>query len=244
MNANPLDDRPALSVVMPAYNEEAVIGQVVPAWLEELTRLGISHEMRVYDDGSKDRTGEILEDVARHYPALVAVRQANCGHGATIVRGYREARGEWVFQVDGDGELEPAAFAHLWQRREGFDFLLGWRQDRQAVLGRRVVTAVSRLTVHVLFGSGIHDVNSPFRLMRRSVLERFLPQLDGAFAPNVILSGLVSRAKLRIFEAPVPYSPRKAGAVSIGGWKLWRAAIRSFRETVAAATGSQPGRRR
>ncbi len=244
MNRESADARPALSVVMPAYNEEAVIGQVVTGWLEELARLGVGCEMRVYDDGSRDRTGEIIEDLARRHPALVAVRQANRGHGATIVRGYSEARGDWVFQVDGDGELDPAAFGELWERRESFDFLVGWRQDRQAALGRRVVTAVSRLTVHALFGSGVHDVNSPFRLMRRSVVERFLPQLDGAFAPNVILSGLVSRAKLRIFEAPVPYSPRKAGVVSIGGRKLWRAAFRSFRETVAAAAASRPEHRK
>jgi glycosyltransferase involved in cell wall biosynthesis len=220
---------------MPAYNEEALIEGVVRNWLVELSRLGIDYEMRVYDDGSRDRTGEILDRLAAAEARLLVIRQTNCGHGATILRGYNDAASEWIFQVDGDGEIPPAGFEPLWRNREGHDFLVGFRQGRQDVVDRRLVTRVSRLSVRLLYGPGIVDVNSPCRLMRRTAVAPLLPFVAGTFAPNVILSGLAVRAKLRIYQAPVQFTPRTAGTVSIAGRKLWRVAARSFRETVAVS---------
>src|SRR5262249_56214122 len=103
--------RPELSIVMPVYNEAAVIGDVVTSWLRELERLGIGYEFLAYDDGSRDESGRILERLGERVPGLVVSSQANAGHGSTILRGYREARGDWVFQVDSDDEIGPANFA-------------------------------------------------------------------------------------------------------------------------------------
>jgi glycosyltransferase involved in cell wall biosynthesis len=220
---------------MPAYNEEQLIEGVVRNWLDELSRLGIDFEMRVYDDGSRDRTGDILDRMVAGEPRLVVTRQTNRGHGATILRGYTEAASEWIFQVDGDGEIPPAGLEPLWQKREAYDFLLGYRQGRTDVVDRRLVSGVSRLAVRVLYGPGVGDVNSPCRLMRRTAIAPLLPLVAGTFAPNVILSGLAVRAKLRIYQAPVQFTPRRAGTVSIAGWKLWKVAARSFKETVAVS---------
>jgi dolichol-phosphate mannosyltransferase len=232
----------ALSLVMPAYNEEALIATVVQAWFSELDRLGIDFVVRVYDDGSCDRTGEILERLACEDQRLVVTRQANRGHGPTVVRGYREASSEWILQVDADGELGPEGFEHFWQRREDFDFLVGYRQNRNSPVARRLLTGGSRLAVRALFGSGIRDVNSAFRLMRRSAIERFLPWVGDVFAPNLILSGLAIRAGLRTYEAPVRFTPRVAGQVSIGGWRVWRTAARSFWETARVSFSCRDGR--
>lgn len=221
-----------LSVIIPAYNEEGAIAGVVTGWAAELARHGIDYEIRVYNDGSRDRTGQVVEELARANPRIVAIAQANRGHGATVLRGYDEAASDWIFQVDGDGEIGPGDFGQFWQRRNEFDFLIGHRADRQSALGRRIISAVSRQAVRVLFGSGVHDVNTPYRLMRRAAITPLLPLVQGTFAPNVILAGLAVRAGLRVYQAPVHHRSRTAGVVSIGGWKLWRSAIRSFRETV------------
>ena len=225
-----------LTLVMPAYNEEATIGDVVVGWDDAFGTLGVPCELRVYDDGSRDATGALLEQVARERPRVVAVRQANAGHGPTILRGYREARGEWVFQVDSDDEMRPEAFPALWARREGADLVLGYRTGRNAAVGRRVITGVAGFTVRLLFGRRVEDVNTPFRLYRRSALTRLLALVPvDAFAPNVILTGLALRTGLRVVEVPVPHYNRRAGTSSIVRLRLWRAAARSFAQTVGVA---------
>src|SRR4029453_8247802 len=112
-------------------------------------------------------TGEIIEALGRERPQIVAVRQANRGHGPTILRGYGEARGQWVLQVDSDDEMDPSAFPEVWRLREA-DLVLGYRVGRQSPVARRLITAVSFWTVRLLFGAGVRDVNSPYRLYRRT----------------------------------------------------------------------------
>ena len=232
---------PALTVVMPVYNEEGAIRDVVRSWAAELDRLGIDYEMRVYDDGSRDRSAAVLEELSNEIPRLLVTRHANRGHGPTILRGYREARGEWVFQTDSDGEMEPDSFARLWQRRDDYDFLFGIRAGRVWTAPRWVMTRGSRLAVRLLFGGGVADVNTPYRLMRRERLVELLAGLpDDLFAPNVILSGLAVRAGLRIFQTDAPHQGRRTGTASIAGVrKMIRPATRSLRQTIAIARGAR-----
>ncbi len=227
---------PELSIVMPVYNEAAVIAQVVTSWLGELDRLDIDWEFLAYDDGSRDETRGILERLAERQPGLVVTSKANSGHGPTILRGYREARGEWVFQVDSDDEMAPEHFAELWNRREDYDLLVGRRHHRDSPLARRAITALSRATVWILFGRAVTDVNAPYRLMRRSSLATLLPAIPAeTFAPNVIISGLAARRGLRVREVPVPHRGRRTGTVSIVKWGLWKAAVRAFGQTLEVA---------
>ena len=233
-----------LSVIMPAYNEERSIPAVVCAWMAALDRLKIDYEFLAYDDGSVDGTGILLRELAARHPRLVVVSHANRGHGPTILSGYRDARGEWVFQMDSDGQVGPDAFEGLWSRRDRFDFLIGVRRTRGPAVARRVVTLASRVLVWMLFGRGISDVNSPYRLMRRSCLEAMLPAVPpNAFAPNVILSGLAARRKLRLYETGVAHVARRTGSASLAGWRLWKTALRCFAETVRAAWANRPGAR-
>jgi glycosyltransferase involved in cell wall biosynthesis len=228
---------PALTVVMPVYNEEAAVSGVVRAWAAELDRLGIDYELRVYDDGSRDRTADVLLELSNQLPRLLVTRHSNRGHGPTILRGYREARGEWVFQTDSDGEMEPDSFGRLWAERERHDFLFGIRAGRVWTAPRWLMTRVSRLAVRMLFGSGVADVNTPYRLMRRARLAELVSDLpDDLFAPNVILSGLAVRNGLRIWQTPVPHQGRRHGGGSlVSVRKLIKPASRSLRQTFAVA---------
>ncbi|MGE0462581.1 MAG: glycosyltransferase family 2 protein [Vicinamibacterales bacterium] len=227
---------PILSVVMPVYNEAALVSGVVEDWIKELERLHIDYELIVYDDGSSDGTPGILARLAARHGAVVVRRHANRGHGPTILRGYREATADWVFQVDGDGEMEMAAFRALWQRREDYDFLLGRRVHRASPLTRRLITAVSRVSVRLAFGPGIVDVNAPYRLMRAARLQELLPLIpDDTFAPNVMLSGLAVLSGLRVFETPVRCVPRRTGSGSLGRARALHAAARSLVQTLRVA---------
>jgi glycosyltransferase involved in cell wall biosynthesis len=236
-----MSQAPALTLVMPVYNEAAAIGGVVKSWAAELDRLGIDYEMRVYDDGSRDQTPVALEQLSNEIPRLLVTRHSNRGHGPTILRGYREARGEWVFQTDSDGEMEPDSFSRLWEKRADYDFLLGIRGGRVWTPPRWVMTRGSRLAVRLLFGAGVKDVNTPYRLMRRARLAELLPSLpDDLFAPNVILSGLAVRRGLRLYETEVPHQGRRTGKASLTGVrKLVKPAMRSLRQTIAIARAAE-----
>jgi len=230
------ENAPELSIVMPVFNESEAIPTVLKAWISECDQLGIDYEFLVYDDGSRDETFRVLTEQARYLPRLKVQSHTNRGHGPTILRGYREARGQWVFQTDSDDEMPAGHFRRLWEQRDQYDFLIGCRENRKASLPRRIITAVSRLSVRLMFGRGVTDVNSPYRLMRRSYLQKVVSQMPrDIFAPNVILSGLVARDRLRIFECRVPHKARRTGQVSIIKWKLWKAAYQAFLQTISAA---------
>ncbi len=186
-------------MVIPAYNEGGRIASLVAEWSAELERLQIDYDLAVYDDGSTDGTPLVLAALGRQYPRLRVARHANRGHGPTILRGYHDATGSWVLQVDGDGEIAASAFEALWRRRAEYDLLIACRQGRRATLLRALMTAGARWAVRLLFGARVYDVNSPCRLIRREALRRLLPHVPpSAFAPNVILVGLAARARLRI----------------------------------------------
>ena len=232
-----------LTVVIPTFCEAGHVAAVLEAWRSKLDSLRIDYVLCAYDDGSSDATLQILERQARQHSRIEVESHENRGHGPTILEGYRRARAEWVFQVDSDGEIAPDHFDALWTRREGYDLLLGRRRRSSQPPVRRLTSLVSRLVVGTLFGSGIHDVNSPYRLMRGSALRRLLPRIPaGAFAPNVILSGLAIRDGLRVLEHDVPVRARASGRSSLSGGRLWRGAWRSFGETlrVAQSTGRRP----
>jgi dolichol-phosphate mannosyltransferase len=234
-----------LSVVMPVYNEADAVGPVVSAWAEELDRLKIRYELLVYDDGSRDRTADVLRRIASGRHQVVVKSHANMGHGPTISRGYREAAGEWVFQIDSDDEMSPDGFEQLWTRRAAYDLLLGCRQDRNSTAARRIISFGSRAIVRLLFGKGLWDVNTPYRLIRRSALAAMLTRIPArAFAPNVIMSGLAVRDGLRVYQVRVPHQVRRAGTASIAGWRQWRTALRCATETASVARRERAAGRR
>ena len=112
-----------LCVIMPVYNEQAIIGTVLEKWDEALSRLGIDYEIRPYNDGSKDGSLAVMHRVAESRPHISVKDKPNGGHGNTILTGYREAAADgfdWVFQVDSDDEMGPEKFAELWLRRNEY----------------------------------------------------------------------------------------------------------------------------
>ncbi|MBP7777957.1 MAG: glycosyltransferase family 2 protein [Acidobacteria bacterium] len=232
---------PSLSLVLPVYNEAELLPAVVAEWLLALDDVGVACELLIYDDGSTDATPLVLETLAQQHPRLVVRRHANRGHGPTILRGYREARGEWILQADSDGEIDVRSLSAFWNARARADFVIGRRVDRSSPWVRRLITGVSSLSVRWLFGAGVHDVNCPFRLMRASQLAPLLAVVpDDTFAPNVALSGLAVTRGLRVVELPVATSTRRRGGGSLAGLRALRAAARSWIQTSRIARHRRP----
>ncbi|MBZ0111837.1 MAG: glycosyltransferase family 2 protein [Thermoanaerobaculia bacterium] len=224
-----------LGLVLPAFDEAAVIAQTLEEWIDILDQLEIDFEIHLYDDGSRDETPAIALEVAAREPRLQLHRQHNRGHGPTVLRGYRELVAspiDWIFQADGDAEIPPAEFARLWRDRADYDLLLGRRTGHASRL-RRGVSRVARGVIGVFFGRGVCDVNSPFRLWRATELGPLLSQLPKSlYAPNVALCGLALRHHLRVLEIPVAYRQRRSALV---GRKLFGGVLRAFKETLGVA---------
>ena len=220
---------------MPVFDEEAAISTVVASWLNAVNRLGINFEFLIFDDGSRDETVAILKRLAASQPRLRIHTQVNVGHGPTIFKGYREARGEWVFQTDSDDEMPAASFANLWSKREAYDLLIGYRSGRQFTGGRGAITLVSRIAVWALFGRAVRDVNSPYRLIRRDSLTAMLSLIPAnAAAPNVLMSGIAAAYRLRVFEMLVPHLARRTGK-AVPSLRLCHLAAQALRQTLEIA---------
>ncbi len=202
-----------LSVVMPVYNEESVIATTVEQWCRLLRGAGVQFEMIVLDDGSTDRTPDLLSELREPFHELTVRSHPNMGHGPAVLRGYTESCAEWVLQIDSDGEVIPSDFPAFWRSRDSYDFLLGCRMGRNLSVARSGLSRMAGVSSRICFGSRFRDVNCPFRLMRRPFLDSYLPLIPStAFAPNVILSGFAARDGWRTLELPVHWVPRHSGA--------------------------------
>ncbi|MBF0205878.1 MAG: glycosyltransferase family 2 protein [Oligoflexia bacterium] len=234
-----------LIVIIPVYNEERLIIGVLEKWCNELNRLMIDYEIHIYDDGSKDQTLNVLQQYVTQTTSnarIIIHHQDNCGHGPTILRGYQENINncQWIFQIDSDDEMEPEFFYRLWDKRQDYDFLLGQRvsKKQQRPLSRSLISLISRKVVNICYGKGVYDVNAPYRLMRSDCFNTVVTKISATtFAPNLIISGWVARNKLRFMETKIPYRRRQIGHSSIKKWRLFKAATKSFIQTIKFSYG-------
>ncbi len=223
-----------LAVVIPVYNEEACIAQVLGDWTAALDELKIDYRIIALNDGSRDRTQEILGEMPPT-PRLELVDKPNSGHGPTILMGYRSAvqAAEWVFQCDSDNEMPASHFKRLWEIRDSYDALFGFRTGRKSSIDRKIVSFLSRLVAGMLFGTGVKDVNVPYRLIRAEILEKIISDIPpDTFAPNIIISGMLCKSGAKIANIPVPHVLRKTGKVSIGNIRLWKFSFQSLVQTL------------
>lgn len=175
-----------LSAVIPAYNEEEAIGEVVRDVLEQAPDL---KEVIVVDDGSSDRTADAAEQAG----ATVIRSPYNKGNGAAVKAGIRRATGEVVVMMDGDGQHKAEDIARLLEPiREGHDMVVGARKfGSQAGLHRGLANWLYNSLASYVAGHKIPDLTSGFRAIRRDVALKFLYLLPNTFSyPSTITLAL------------------------------------------------------
>lgn len=224
-----------LYIVIPAYNEEANLPSVVEGWHAVAETVGGDARLVVVNDGSKDRTGEVLKELATRFPRLVPLDKPNGGHGSACWFGYDYAcrnGATHVFQTDSDGQTLPEEFPAFWEKRASYDALIGYRHARQDGFSRKVVTKVLKFVVWVEFGLWLTDINTPFRLMRADLLAGFLERIPSGYnLPNVLLTILFRRrGKDRVLFLPITFRPRQAGKNSINLKRISRIGLRAVKD--------------
>ena len=142
-----------LSVVIPVYNEAAVVERLVLELERDLVERLDEPEIEVVivDDCSTDETGTILERLARDRVWLtVDHAPVNAGHGPSVLRGLRSSSGDWIFPARLDGQFLVEEFHHLWQMREDSDLVLGVRQSRHDPAHRILLSQIVAMAVSFL----------------------------------------------------------------------------------------------
>jgi len=202
---------PLVSVVIPAFNEAALVERCVVETVATLAGLRFRHEVIVVDDGSADGTAELARAVADRYPNVRVVgHEVNRGKGSALIRGASAAVGDLVLFMDADLEVHPRQLRLLWSKMEetGADVVIGSKlhpdSDIDYPTDRRVLSHGYYLIVRALFRLPVHDTQTGLKLYRRSVLARVLPRLViKRYAHDLELLVNVHRLGYRIVEAPV-----------------------------------------
>jgi glycosyltransferase involved in cell wall biosynthesis len=219
----------ALSVVMPAYNEEANIERTVPRAIASLRAMVGTFELILIDDCSRDRTAELARGLAAQYPEIrFEQNPTNLRQGGTLERGFALARHDLVTHNAMDYPFDFDALPELLVHVPDADVIVASRQSYPGITpARRFVSFANRALLRVLFGARVHDYNF-IQIYRRSVI-RDLPSFSTA--TSFITAEKIIRAShggLRVVEVPVRYLPRVAGTPSSANWHNIRAALRDM----------------
>lgn len=225
-----------VSVVMPAYNEAGGIETAVAAVQQHVLDNVPGAEVVVVNDGSRDDTGTILDRIAAKDPRVRVLHTPNGGHGTALMRGLAQARGDYVFLVDGDNQIPLEAFQKLWDIARGsqgreYDGVFGTRRARNDAYFRRGLTIFIGLCLIALFRIRIKDANVPYKIVRRSVwldARKYIP--DGTLAPSLFLAVYMKRANLDLAFVNVAHADRVTGEVSIRHWKLIKFCYQGLRQ--------------
>ena len=214
---------PELSIVVPVYNEEDNLPLLWPELREVMAGTGLGYEVVFVDDGSQDRSAEIVREFREEYPRVRLVRlKANAGETAATDAGLKTARGRWVVVMDADLQNDPHDIPAMLGHLEQWDAVTGWRVNRGAgdSLVRRLSSRIANRVRNALSDETIQDSGCTFRAFRRECLaDLVLYKGFHRFIPT-----LLKMRGFRVLEIPVNHRPRRFGQSKYGiGNRAFRA---------------------
>ena len=226
-----------LYIVMPAYNEEANIENVVRAWYPVLKNADEASRLVIADSGSADRTHEILKNLQAQFPQLEILSDTGKQHGPKVIALYDYAiqkGADFVFQTDSDGQTNPDEFAGFWDSRNQYAGIFGHRKIRGDGKSRAFVEHVVCFLLRLYFGVKVPDANAPFRLMRTDVVKKYLYRLPKDYnLPNIMMTTYFAHYHEKMEFREISFQSRQGGVNSIDlgkiikiGWK----ALGDFRD--------------
>jgi glycosyltransferase involved in cell wall biosynthesis len=220
----------SLTLVLPAFNEEANIDAVVQDSLATLPTYVDSYEIIVVDDGSRDRTGEIVAGLAAGDDRVRLVSHGrNRGYGAALISGFAASTGEFVMFMDADRQFNIRDLRLLAPFVGEYDIVAGFRMERSDPLHRRVLAEMFNVSVRMLFGVHLRDIDCAFKLFRGDLL-RGLPLTAPGALINTEIQAKARRQGASLQQVGVHHYPRIAGEATGGSPRV---IVRAVGETLA-----------
>lgn len=221
----------SLSIFMPAYNEEGNIAATIMDATKAVKTVTNNYEIIVVNDGSRDKTEEIVTGLARLDPHIRLINHSqNKGYGAAVKTGMKACRKDWIFFTDSDGQFHYDELKKFVIATQSADLVMGYRKKRMDPFHRVFVAQVLlKIWNFVLFGLTVRDVDCAYKLFRREVRDAVKLKTESA----ITVSEFIIKAKahgFKIIQLPVQHYARRFGEQTGGNWRvIIRAARESFR---------------
>ncbi len=196
----------AISAIIPAYNEENGIARVISELTAVLRKLDIAFEIIVVNDGSTDRTGEIVKDLG----GTLLDHPVNRGYGASLKDGIREAQYDDILILDADGTYPQDAIPALIKAADNYDMVVGSRTGGSVAIPphRRFPKWLLKKMADYLVGMKIPDLNSGLRVFKRSVALKFFNILPNGFSFTTTITVALLSNNYRVKYIPINYNKR------------------------------------
>lgn len=204
----------SISVTMPAYNEEANIGEMIEDSIATISKVTDDYEVIAVNDGSKDGTARVIAERAAKYPqARLVNHEVNQGYGAAVYDGFAAATKDLIFFTDGDRQFVLEEIQKLLPLIERADMVVGYRAPRKDPWHRVLYGKGWSMLVTLLFGYTARDIDCAFKLFKREIITNIGGQIESrgaTFSAEWLVR--TKRAGYEIAEVPVTHLPRVAGS--------------------------------
>ena len=227
-----------ISVVVPLYNEEESLPELV-AWIDRVAQENkLSYEVIMVDDGSSDNSWAVVEQLKERYPAIKGIRFArNYGKSAALYCGFDEAEGEVVFTMDADLQDSPDEIPEMRRMilEEGYDLVSGWKKKRYDPAGKRFPSKFFNWTARIVSGIKLHDFNCGLKAYRYRVIKSI--EVYGEMHRYIPILAKHAGYK-RIGEKVVQHQERKYGVSKFGMERM----VKGYLDLISVSFMSHFGR--
>lgn len=226
-----MDNNYALSVILPAYNEEGNLEDIIKTTNNFLLgqRIFKEYEIIVVDDDSRDNSRHILKKLEGEIDCLkVVTHSVNLGYGKAIMSGVNNSKYSLLLFMDADGQFKIDSINEMLKYISTYDIIIGYRRNRRDPLYRTVLGKINTFLVFLLFGLKFKDINCGFKMLKRKVMLSSYKSISGLFYTELLLKA--KKKDFKIMEVPVKHFPRLKGKATGGSWKVAVDAVKDMIE--------------
>lgn len=212
-----------LSIILPCYNEAENIKRTVNDMLDFIGTLAITYEIIIVNDGSQDHTEKVLKRINNKH-VIKLYHKTNRGYGAALTTGFTNAKHNWIFFTDSDGQFNIQNIVNFFPHTNSSDMIIGYRRRRQDTVIRIINARIFNIVVRILFNLSVRDIDCAFKLFKKDVILKN-PLISKGALINTELLVKARKEGYKIHELPVDHYPRiKGNATGANIFVILRAA--------------------